>query len=96
MAIAHTDYATHWDFADAAENYRIATQKFLNDNFAENSSYGEWAYRADADFWKELPDFNYDPPELRTILTNNASSLWILGAWMVVSFSILLLTTKTI
>lgn len=96
MAIAHTDYATHWDFADAAENYRIATQKFLNDNFAENSSYGEWAYRADADFWKELPDFNYDPPELRTILTNNASSLWILGTWMVVSFSILLLTTKTI
>lgn len=96
MAIAHTDYATHWDFSDSAEDYRIATQKFLNDNFAQNSAYGDWAYQADADFWKELPDFSYDPPELSTVLTDNASSLWILGVWMVVSFSILLLTTKII
>ena len=42
MSIANTDYGTHWDFADAAEDYRVATQKFLNDNFAENSEYGEW------------------------------------------------------
>ena len=51
MALAHTDYSTHWDFADAAEAYRIDTQKFLNDNFKDNSSYGEWSYRADADTW---------------------------------------------
>ena len=73
MAIAHTDYATHWDFADAAEAYRIDTQKFLNDNFAENSSYGEWSYQADADVWKDLPAFDYDPPELRSILSRNIS-----------------------
>ena len=96
MAIAHTDYATHWDFSDAAEEYRIATQKFLNDHFAENSAYGDWAYQADGDFWKQLPKFNYDPPELGSILAKNTSSLWILGAWMTVSFGILLLTTKTI
>jgi ABC-2 type transport system permease protein len=96
MAVAQTDYATHWEFADAAEEYRIATQKFLNDNFAENSEYGNWGYRADADFWKDLPAFDYDPPELGSILSRNTSNLGILGLWILGSFSLLLFTTKTI
>ncbi|MEO9513978.1 MAG: DUF3526 domain-containing protein [Flavobacteriaceae bacterium] len=96
MSIAHTDYATHWDFADAAETYRIATQKFLNDNFAKNSDYGDWSYKADADVWKELPAFEYDPPELSAILSQNTSNLGILGIWLFVSFSLLFFTAKTI
>jgi ABC-2 type transport system permease protein len=96
MAVARTDYTAHWDFSDAAEDYRIATQKFLNDHFAENSSYGEWDYQAEAGFWSQLPTFDYTPPELNTVLSNNASNIWILGAWIAVSFGMLLLTTKTI
>ena len=96
MAIAQTDYDTHWDFSDAAEDYRIATQKFLNNDFAQNSSYGDWAYQADPDLWKKLPAFDYQPPQLSSILRSNISSIWILAAWIFISFSILLLTTKTI
>jgi len=96
MAIAHTDYATHWDFADAAEAYRIATQKFLNDNFKDNSSLGEWSYKADADTWKNLPAFNYDPPELGTVLNRNALNMGVLGIWLIASFGVLFITTKTI
>ena len=96
MAIAHTDYDTHWDFADAAETYRIATQKFLNDNFAVNSSYGDWSYRADDTTWKQLPAFEYNPPELNAILSRNSSNLGILGIWLLASFGLLLFTTKTI
>ena len=96
MAIAHTDYATHWDFADAAEVYRVATQKFLNDDFKDNSSFGEWSYRADADTWKDLPVFDYDPPELDSVLGRNASNMGILGIWFLVSFGLLFFTTKTI
>jgi ABC-2 type transport system permease protein len=96
MAIARTDYSAHWDFSDAAEDYRIATQKFLNDNFAQNSSYGEWYYRANANFWGKLPEFSYNPQELNAILTTNASSLWILGAWILLSFGAFLITTKSI
>jgi ABC-2 type transport system permease protein len=96
MAIARTDYSAHWDFSDAAEDYRIATQKFLNDNFAQNSSYGEWDYRANANFWGKLPEFSYNPQELNAILTTNASSLWILGAWILLSFGAFLITTKSI
>lgn len=96
MAIAQTDYNTHWDFSDAAENYRIATQKFLNDNTAQNTSYGERGYQASAPFWKELPAFEYDPPSLGKVLENNSSNLLILGIWTVLSFSLLFITTKKI
>ncbi|MEM8509734.1 MAG: DUF3526 domain-containing protein [Bacteroidota bacterium] len=94
MAIANTDYATHWDFADAAEEYRVATQKFLNENFAENSEYGDWSYQADASFWQELPAFQYDPPELNTTLESNTSNLLVMGGWLLGSFGMLLFTTK--
>lgn len=96
MAVAQTDYATHWDFADAAEIYRVATQKFLNDNFAQNSDYGDWSYQANANVWKELPAFEYDPPQLGNILSLNASNLGVLGIWIVASFTILFFTTKRI
>ncbi|WP_271783224.1 ABC transporter permease [Aquimarina algiphila] len=94
MAIAHTDYATHWNFADAAENYRIATQKFLNDDFAKNSTYGNWGYRADANFWKRLPAFEYSPPKLGTVLSGNITNLGVLGCWLIGSFLLLLFIKK--
>ena len=96
MSVAHTDYATHWDFADAAENYRIETQKFLNNNFAENSKYGNWGYTASAAFWKELPDFEYNPPELHKTINNNTSNILILGGWLMGSLGLLFFRTKTI
>ncbi len=94
MAIAQTDYATHWDFSDAAENYRIKSQKFLNDNFAENAAYGEWSYKADASTWTDLPVFEYNPPVLSAILKGNRSYLIILGFWTLLSFGTLFLITK--
>lgn len=96
MAIAHTDYGTHWDFSDAAEDYRVATQKFLNDNFAENSAYGEWGYRAEADFWSELPPFKYQPESLTSTLKRNALNLGIMGVWFALSFGILMVSTKRV
>ncbi len=96
MALAHTDYATHWDFADAAEAYRIDAQKFLNNNFAENSKFGDWSYQADASTWKELPSFEYTPPELRSVLKRNNASMGVLGIWLLVSFGVLFFTSKKI
>jgi len=96
MAIAHTDYETHWDFADAAEAYRIATQKFLNDNTAQNTKYGERGYKASADFWKQLPAFEYDPPELDAVLDRSVMNIMVLGLWVFASFTLLFFTIKTI
>ena len=86
MALARTDYGTHWDFADAAENYRLKLQEALNMNFAENSAYGDWAYKADRSLWKEIPDFSYTPPSLTAVVEKNWSNFALLGLWLIVSF----------
>jgi len=86
MALARTDYDSHWDFADAAENYRLKLQETLNMNFAENSSYGDWAYKADRSLWKDIPDFSYTPPDYGTILRRNSSNFLVLTFWIVASF----------
>ncbi len=89
MSLANTDYGTHWHFNDAAEKYRIATQKFLNDHFAENSEYGDWDWKADADYWEKLPPFEYEPPSLSQTLLQNTSNITLLGGWFVLSFGLL-------
>lgn len=94
MAIANTDYATHWDFADAAETYRIDTQQFLNNNTAQNTEYGQRGYKASANFWQQLPAFKYDPPKLESTLEKNASNISIMGIWLLASFGFLFFTTK--
>jgi ABC-2 type transport system permease protein len=86
MALARTDYSSHWDFSDAAENYRLELQKALNTNFAENSTYGDWAYKADKTFWGDIPDFDYNPPSYGQVLERNWSNFMILGIWFLVSF----------
>ncbi|MEM6684268.1 MAG: DUF3526 domain-containing protein [Bacteroidota bacterium] len=96
MAIAKTDYNTHWDFSDAAENYRIATQKFLNEHFANETSYGDWGWKADADFWKQLPKFEYEPPSLVETLETNTTSVLMMFVWLLGSFTVLFFTTKSL
>ncbi len=94
MSLANTDYGTHWHFNDAAEKYRIAAQKLLNDHFAENSEYGDWDWKADANYWQELPSFEYEPPSLSSTLSKNTSNVVLLGGWLVLSFGMLFLTVK--
>ena len=96
MSIANTDYNSHWDFADAGENYRIEMQKFLNDHFANESDYGEWSWKADAEFWKQLPKFNYEPPTLLDNLKHNTNNILILLCWLIGSFVLLFFTTKSL
>ena len=96
MSLAQTDYSTHWDFADAAENYRLKLQKALNMDFAENSSYGDWAYKADKALWQNIPDFSYTPPTLWETLQLNWTNLALLLFWVTISTLFLIRFTKKI
>lgn len=96
MAIANTDYTTHWDFENAAENYRISTQKFLNDHFAKETKYGDWSWKADASFWKQVPEFKYQPPSLLQTLKTNLKNIGIMLVWFITSFVILFFITKSL
>lgn len=86
MAIARTDYQTHWDFADAAEKYRIKMMEALNMDFAEQADYGNWAYKADKKLWQKIPDFNYEPVRYRQVFQRNANNFSILLLWLFLSF----------
>lgn len=96
MSLARTDYNSHWDFSDAAEKYRMLLQDKLNSNFAANSKYGDWAYKADRLLWKEMPEFVYSPPALSEILYQNKMSMVALFTWLMVSFCALFFFTKPI
>lgn len=82
MAIARTDYQTHWDFANAAERYRIKMMEALNMDMAENSKTGDWAYAADTELWSEIPEFSYEPTDMPTILQRNLTNIFILFGWL--------------
>ncbi len=86
MALANTDYESHWKFSDAAEKYRLQMMEALNMHFAENTKYGDWAYKADPALWQSVPEFSYTPPSTADILKQNNSNLLALLAWLVVSF----------
>lgn len=94
MSLAHTDYSTHWHFSDAAERYRLELQKALNENFAENSQYGDWAYKADKALWAEIPEFCYSPPELSDVLGDNKKNFVVLSGWLLLAFAGLFFSTK--
>ena len=89
MALANTDYSTHWNFSDMAEKHRVEMQRVLNTNFAENSKLGEWDYQADASLLAEIPDFEYEAPEFKQVIAAGQSNLFILSAWLIVSFGLL-------
>lgn len=96
MGIAGTDYESHISFAEAAEAYRIKTQKFLNDDNMNNSKYGERGYKADADFWKTLPKFDYATPGLSTVLELQKTNIGALILWVLLSTLLLFISTKKI
>ena len=96
MALANTDYTTHWNFADKAEKHRVKMQRILNDDFAENSKLGEWSYKADASLLAEIPEFQFDAPEFKEVISANTSNLLILTTWLLVSFGFLFFASTRI
>lgn len=94
MGITGTDYASHMNFAEAAEAYRIQTQKFLNDNNMNNSKYGERGYKADASFWKTLPKFNYTSQKLDVVMNTQKTNIMVLLLWALFSSILLFTSTK--
>ncbi|MFM7486635.1 MAG: ABC transporter permease [Cytophagales bacterium] len=89
MAICRTDYTSHWDFANAAENYRIELVGKMNGHMMNNSKTGDWDYLADDKLWSSVPDFQYEPASYTTVIRQNTSNLITLLAWLSLSFAAL-------
>jgi len=98
-ALSGTDVAFSNDFSQAAENYRRNMVRILNEDIKQNakgmSNYSaEWGYKAGDDLWSKVPEFDFDPPGLGTILQRNALSLGILLAWLLGSLWLLLFLSR--
>lgn len=96
MALCRTDYHSHWHFSDAAEKYRIEMMNALNMSFAENTSYGDWAWKADKTLWKEIPDFSYEPMTYASIIQANGSNILVLALWLLLSSMLMFRGVKKI
>ncbi len=86
MAICRTDYAAHWNFADAAERYRIMLVGKMNGDMVNNSKTGDWDYLADEKLWKSVPAFEYQPPAYSLVYASNLHNFSTLLTWLLASF----------
>ncbi|MBN8653211.1 MAG: DUF3526 domain-containing protein [Cytophagales bacterium] len=96
MAICRTDYAAHWNFADAAERYRIMLVGKMNGDMVDNSKTGDWDYLANEKLWESVPDFEYQPPAYAAVFAANQSNFATLLVWLLVSFAALYVAVSKI
>lgn len=96
MAISRTDYNAHWDFADAAEKYRIVLVGKMNGHMVENSKTGDWDYLVGEEVWESVPEFDYQPPAYASILGGNSSNMLTLFVWVLASFAALYVAVSRI
>ncbi len=94
MAISRTDYYSHWNFADAAEKYRIDLVGAMNGDLMENSRTGDWDYKADQSVWASVDDFSYEPPALASVMQLHTSNFMVLGCWLLLTTVGVLLATR--
>jgi ABC-2 type transport system permease protein len=94
MGVCRTDYYAHWDFADAAEKYRLQLVGKLNGDMVENSRTGEWDYLTDEKLWSSVPEFDYQPVSYASIVSINGVHGWTLFGWWFFTGLALMLTVK--
>lgn len=90
MAMAGTDIYTFIHFEGKVEEYRRSLVKKMNNDMAENSRYGEFfEYKAGADLWEQVEDFNYQTPKVGEILQLYAMEIASLLIWLVLALVLL-------
>ena len=95
MALARTDYGFQWHFEDEAEKYRVTLNTSLNMNIAENAK-GIEGYKASADLWATLPQFQYHWQSPGSVLRDHLFEYAILIGWAIFSFFTMLLACRKI
>jgi len=94
MALAGTDLAHHRHFAAAAETYRRALNKMMNEDYMYNSRGTDPLYAAGQALWARAPDFEYTFPSIGTAMASQAAAAMILTGWYVLSLAAALVATR--
>ncbi len=92
---AGSDNLHHHDFLLQVENYRRVFIKTLNDKQAYGgATTGEWGWQADNDFYRSVPDFEYQATALTTALPTYGIDLTMLLVWAMLTGILLGFATK--
>jgi ABC-2 type transport system permease protein len=95
MALTGNDNLHHQEFLVQAENYRRVFVKMLNDKHAfGGSKTGDWDWKANNDFYKSVPDFQYKPTALASVFSNYNLDFLLLALWAVFIAVLLIFGTK--
>jgi len=95
MGLAGTDFTQHRDFASAAEDYRRALNRMMNEDIAEHAPVGQ-AYLADAELWARIPPFEYRAASLGEVLGRQSLSIAILIVWLLLGGLVALRAARTV
>ncbi len=86
MAFAGTDIEQHHRFAQAAEAYRRTLVETMNESLlGVRAGTDAFATSADSTLWRRLPPFSYESLPLARTISSYASSILVLGVWVVVA-----------
>lgn len=95
MGFSGNDNLHHQEFLVQVENYRRVFIKMLNDKHAfGGSKTGDWGWKADNEFFKSVPDFEYQPTPLASVFSDYATDLLMLMGWSIVIFGLMIFGTK--
>lgn len=82
-SLAGTDLVHALAFQVQAEQYRRELVARLNHEHAYGgSSYADWSWTADEDFYREIKDFRYKPLKLASVLMEGRSAAMVLLGWL--------------
>jgi len=97
MGFASSDNLHHSEFLIQVEEYRRDFIKKLNDKHAfGGSKTGDWGWRADNEFYRSIPDFEYQMTSLVKILPKYFIDLFLLVFWSILVSTLLFLGIKKI
>ena len=82
QGLAGTDLAHTEHFTNSVEQYRRDFNRFLNMNFAENSTTKDgYKYFVNRETWEKSPQFIYAAPDARWVLSRQIPSFVLLAVW---------------
>lgn len=95
MGLAGTDAAQNADFAGAAEDYRRAMVREMNEAVKNNVGEIDADYRGTQSLsrqtgretWEKIPRFQYRVPDASWVLRNHILSIGILFGWVIAAFA---------
>ena len=91
MGLAKTDLYSFLHFQQEADRYRNIFNKTLNDDLIRSGSVKEQRFVRDRSFWKEIPQFTYQPISLSEIIINYKLNLTLLFVWFAATLGLLFL-----